>query len=385
MINNKKVAGIVCEYKPFHKGHKYHIEQVREQTGSEYVVCAMSGSMVQRGEVAICDKWERASIALQNGADLVIEIPAYYVLQSADNYAYGSVALLNSLGVVDTLVFGSESGDCEKLRTIADIITDEPADYSEALAKAMDKGMSYPSACEYALKTYMNTDFEFTPNDILGINYIKAINQLGSTITPYAIRRTNDYHSTDANCNMASATAIRNMIKNGEDISSHVPQPPASIYLTSALSAMVLGFFRTAKADSLTDIIGMEEGLANRLISCAKTATDYDSFVDLCITKRYTRHRIQRVIMCCLLGIRNGCKMDYVRILGMNDKGRELLSEIKTKCDLQIVTKTADFTPHDNSMFGYDILSTDIAALCCEDAAQRTASKDYTTSPCIQK
>ncbi len=384
MVNSKKVAGIVCEYNPFHNGHKYHIQETKKRTECEYVICAMSGSMVQRGEIAICDKWHRAASAVNNGADLVVEIPAYYVLQSAQNYAYGSVALLDSLGVVDILSFGSESGDCNTLRSVAEILTEEPSEYSAALNDAMDRGLSYPAACEYALTKYMKTDFGFMPNDILAVNYIKALNNLESPITPYPILRTTDYHSTDVHSNMASATAVRNMIKCGEDIMKYVPEMPAATYDMSNLSSLVLGFFRRAEAQGLSHIIGMEEGLANRLISCAKTAIDYDSFVNACISKRYTRHRIQRVIMCCLMDIKGMPDMDYIRILAMNSKGRELLSEIKKKGKLTPVTKIANFKQSPNSMFRYDILATDIAALCCKDMAQRIASKDYTTSPYVQ-
>lgn len=385
MIDNKKVAGIVCEYNPFHNGHKYHIEETKKHTGCEYVICAMSGSMVQRGEVAICDKWQRAASAIKNGADLVIEIPAYYVLQSAENYAFGSVALINALGIVDTLSFGSESGDIDKLCSTADILTTEPAEYSASLNKAMGRGLSYPAACEVALRKCMKSDFSFTPNDILAVNYIKALNALKSNIVPCPIRRTTDYHSDYARSDMASATAVRNMINKGENITDYVPEVPTSTYDMSDLSSLVLGFFRTADADKLSDIIGMEEGLSNRLISCAKSAADYESFVNACITKRYTRHRIQRVIMCCLLGLRGRHTMDYIRILAMNHKGRELLGAIKENTTLTPVTKTADFTPSEDSMFAYDILATDIAALCSDDINLRGASKDYTTSPYVQK
>ena len=384
MIKGKKVAGIVCEYNPFHNGHKYHIEKTKEITGCEYIICAMSGSVVQRGDIAICDKWQRASIAVDNGADLVIEIPSYYVLQSAQNYAYGSVSLLDALGVADCLSFGSESGDKNLLCTVADMLTHEPEEYSSLIKDAMDKGMSYPAACEHALTAYMKTDFNFTPNDILAVNYIKAINRIKSNMIPTVIHRTNDYHATETTSDMASATAVRNMIGLGEDVSGYVPILPGDIYNISNIGSLILGFFRTVDAKSLDDIIGMEDGLANRLITCAKKCTCYRDFVDACISKRYTRHRIQRVIMCCLLSIRHERIMDYVRVLAMNDKGRELLSEIKKSCTLTIVTKTSDFAPSDNSMFQYDILSTDLAALCCTDESKRIGSKDYTTSPYVR-
>ena len=385
LIDNKKVAGIVCEYNPFHNGHKYHIQQTKEITGCEYIVCAMSGSMVQRGEVAVCDKWHRAATAVDNGADLVIEIPTCYVLQSADNYAYGAVSLLHSLGVVDCLSFGSECGDTDTLWKVADIISHEPEEYSDALKSALSRGNGYPAACAYALSRIMGKDFEFSPNDILAVNYIKAIHKLQSTIAPVAIHRTNNYHSTDADKAISSATAVRALIADGKDISSFVPDVPDTTYHTRNIESLILGFFRTAKPEQLENITGMEKGLANRLISCAGESSGYDSFIDACSTKRYTRHRIQRVVMSCILGLMGGCSMDYVRVLALSKKGCELLAQIKKTCPLTPVTKAADFVPGANSMFRYDILSTDIAALCCDNQSQRTASKDFTTSPYVQK
>ncbi|MBQ7900907.1 MAG: nucleotidyltransferase [Clostridia bacterium] len=384
MIDNETVTGIICEYNPFHNGHMYHIQQAKKQTNCKYVICAMSGSMVQRGEVAIFDKWQRASAAVDGGADLVIELPAYYVLQSAENFAYGGVSLLHKLGVVDYLAFGSESGSIDSLTKIADIMTNEPREYSAALKQALDRGMGYPAACECALRAASGSDFDFQPNDILAINYIKALRGIHSAIEPVAIRRTNDYHSISAMGNIASATAVRTMLADGDDISSYVPHITDTTYHARNMQSFVLGFFRTAEAQKLNCITGMEPGLANRLINCAKSNVDYDSFVNACVTKRYTRHRIQRVIMCCLLGIGGKYNMDYVRVLAMNQNGRRLLGEIKKRSNLDIVTKTADFTPTDDSMFKFDILATDIAALCCSDKTKRTASKDYITSPYIK-
>ncbi len=384
MISNQKVAAIICEYNPFHNGHKYHIEQTKKQTGAQYVICIMSGSMVQRGEIAITDKWQRAQTAVNSGADLVIELPAYYVLQSAQNFAFGAVDLLNKSGVVDYLSFGSETGDIEHLKSISNIIDTQPEVFTNTLKQQMDIGIGYPAAFEAALSACGIKD-KLSPNDILAVNYIKALMQLNSAIVPVAVPRTSNYHSTSANGNCASATAVRNMIKTGDDISSLVPQIPSDIYNESRLESLVLGFFRLAQPHSLRDILGMEEGLAERMISCAKKAASLDEFINSCVTKRYTAHRIRRVMMCSCLGIKKGFECDYIRVLASNKNGFEIILQIKQKGLVDVITKMADFKPHKNSSIQFDIMSTDIAALCSQIEQNRIASRDYTAPPVIIK
>lgn len=382
MVLNKKVAAIICEYNPFHNGHKYQIEQTKKQTKAEYIICIMSGSMVQRGEVAITDKWQRAKSAIQSGADLVIELPAYYVLQSAENFALGGVQIAHKTGVVDYLSFGSETGDIDALRNYADMLFAPSKQFDGTLKKYLDEGFGYPYAMEMAFKA-TSVDIDFKPNDILAVNYIKAIKQLGSEIKPVAILRTNDYHGITASGNMASATAVRELINNGGDISELVPQIPQNIYDGEKLESLVLGFFRTAQSQQLEDIIGMEPGLPERLISIAKQSTNLYEFINNATTKRYTTHRIKRVIMCSILGITKGYKCDYARVLASNKKGFELISQIKANSNLDVITKTADYNIPNDSTFKFDIMSTDIAALCSEDESHKVAMKDYTHSPVI--
>ena len=380
MIDNKKVAGIICEYNPFHNGHKFQIEQTRKNTDCQYVVCAMSGSMVQRGDVAIYDKWVRSHTAIEGGADLVIELPTYYVLQSANHFARGGVELLSRLGVVDVLSFGSECADLDKLKTIAQILSDEPEEFRLYLQNALAEGKGYPQALQSALKSTVGKSLE--PNDTLAVNYIAALKNLGSSIEPYAIKRNVPYHGEKiADNNITSATAIRKMIEKEENISAFIPQlQKCATYDMHRLENLILGFFRLCSSDSLKNIIGMEEGLENRLISCAKKACSLDEFVESVVSKRYTAHRVRRVILSSLLGMSGERRLDYVRVLAFNEKGREILSKIKQRSDLNIITKTADSKVGADSMFEFDILATDIAALCSSDCNLKQAGRDFFTS-----
>jgi len=379
-----KTVGIVCEYNPFHYGHKYHIEKSKEITGADSAICIMSGSFVQRGDVALFDKWQRAKMAIDGGADLVIELPSYYVLQSADNFAHGAIQILDKLTAVDALCFGAENGDIDSLKKCAEAIkTDE---FSSFLKAKMDEGYSYPSACEHALS--MVTGFSdkelFMPNSTLGISYLSALSSLGSGIEPYCIKRDNDYHSSESKDEFLSATALRFMIKNGADYTEYAPlyEGLTTHYLEMA-EIYILGFFRNAKKEDMEDIKGYEEGLFSLIVKSAKMSFDVNEFFASCVSKRYTLSRIKRFCACALLGIKGSLTPSYVRVLAFNKKGAQLLKEIKKKSPLTVVTKTADFK--DDEMFEMDIRATDFASLCSSDKDKRLCSKDFLTSPYVAK
>jgi len=381
-----KTVGIVCEYNPFHYGHRYHIEKAKEISGADACVCIMSGSMVQRGEPAIYDKWQRAKTAIDQGADLIIELPAYYALQSADNFAYGAVAMLDRLGVVDSLCFGAETDDIELLTKAAGIIANPTEEYQNAISAKIGSGSSYPEACEYALRKCIDiTEHEFfSPNNTLGICYIAALKRLNSDIEPLCIKRANDYHSSASSDGFMSASAIRTMIAAGEDYKSFAPDYSAFVsYSLLNADSYILGFFRNADAKSLADVKGYEDGLANRVISAAKKACTSNEMYAMCTTKRYTLHRIKRFCACAMLGIRGEHEPSYVRILGMNKKGSALIKNIKKLSALSIVTKAADF--EGNAMYDMDIRATDFAALCADETAERYCGKDFLKSPYIDQ
>lgn len=221
-----KVLGIIAEYNPFHNGHLYHLEQSKKQTGCTYSVAIISGNFTQRGSTSLVDKWEKASCALANGIDLVIELPTIYATSSAENFAEGSIKILDSLKIIDYLSFGSECGDIETLDKIANILYKEPKDFKLLLTKELNSnGVSYPKACQNALKAYLtNTNnknctkyiSEFSsPNNILGIEYLKALKKYKSKIKPLSIMRYESGHNeVGFNNNFASSTAIRNILKN---------------------------------------------------------------------------------------------------------------------------------------------------------------------------
>ncbi len=383
---NFNTIGIICEYNPFHFGHKYHIEKSKEITGAKNVVCVMSGSMVQRGDVAIFDKWERAKKAVDNGADLVVELPANYVLQSAENFAFGAVSVLDALNVVDAISFGAETDDIHLLEKIADETLSPSDEYILKLKEELSEGKGYPSASEYALRSVFENlpDEVFSPNNTLGISYISALKKLDSSIKPVCIKRGNDYHSALSDDEYKSASAIRKMIMSGEDYSSFAPDyRGCNIYDIKNAESYILGTLRTMKPESLKDIKGYEDGLSNMIITNAKNSSTLNEFFEKCISKRYTLHRIRRFCICAILGIKDDPEIKYVRILGFNEKGASLIKKIKEKSSLIPVTKTADY--NGDELFEKDILSTDFASLCSSDVKKRICGADFVKSPYVKK
>ena len=228
-----KVLGIVAEYNPFHNGHLYHIEQSKKITGANYTVAIMSGNFTQRGSTSLIDKWSKAEIAIQSGIDLVIELPVLYSISSAENFAEGAIKILESLKVVDYISFGAETEDIQILNKFAEVLCNEPKEYKTLLAHELKKGISFPKARENALLMYLNDIRKYanvlsSPNNILGIEYLKALRKFKSKVQPVSIPRYEaGYHDLDFSGNIASSTAIRNMIKNNgfNALPSLVPEP----------------------------------------------------------------------------------------------------------------------------------------------------------------
>lgn len=381
----ENTVGIVCEYNPFHYGHQYHISEARRLSGADSVVCVMSGSMVQRGEPALFDKWSRAEAAIDGGADLVIELPAYYVLQSAQNFAFGAMKLLSDIKITNSVCFGSEHGDPDVLNKCATLLSQEPPEFRQFLLAEMDKGQSYPAACEYALRQCADgvDDAFFSPNNILGINYISALQKLGSDIKTYTVKRNNDYHSDKSNDDFKSASALRNLISSGEQYRSYAPDYSGlTMHHISNADSLILGFWRKVTPESLADIKGYEDGLANLLAkNAAKSPTSFDLFQNS-VSKRYTISRIKRFCMCALLGIKGDMEPKYVRVLAANQKGLSMIKRIKNQSELKVITKAADYG--DDDMYSIDIAATDFFCLCSDEVADRICGKDFYTSPIIK-
>lgn len=347
-----KVTGIIAEYNPFHNGHKYHIEKTKQQTDS-FVVAIMSGSLVQRGEFAAFSKHARAKSALLNGADLVIELPALYSSASAQRFALGAVKILDALNVVDYLSFGSECGDINELVSVSEML--EKLDNSPAFSNALKTGASFPSARQSALNELLNkpTDIFSNPNDTLGIEYLSAIKSISSDIKPLAIKREGVNHdSNTTNNRFASASFIREKIKSSNDIFDFIPENTKAIIseeIKSHKYKIDYNKFETATLYALKQLSkedfsmlpDVSEGLENRLYTSAQTALSLDEFFSSVKTKRYTLARLRRIAIFSLMGI---TKEDYrlspayIRILGMNNNGKKILSKAKENSTLPFYT-----------------------------------------------
>jgi len=374
-----KTAGIICEYNPFHTGHKYHIDHIKQEFDA--VVCIMSGSFVQRGGVAIYDKWTRARSALENGADLVLELPVKYALSSAEGFAEGGIRILDSTGVIDALCFGSESGDIQELTSCAKALLSESPEISQKIKTFMNEGLPYAKARAMAYDGILDTNLLSQPNNILAIEYIKAILKSGSRLKPITLKRKGaGYHDEEAIDGFASATLLREKIRGGEDVSTFTPYDLlASVtYDVNRLTNVFKYKLRTQGEYAFSGIADMEPGLANRFLN----ELDRDSIadiVDAVKTKRYALTRLRRIVARVLLGLTEDTKApDYIRVLGMTSKGKELLSQMREKSSFPIVNKVADFK--DKSLLP-DILATDLAALCADSPIPM--GRDFTTSPII--
>lgn len=383
------ISGIIAEYNIFHNGHKYQIDEIKKY--SDAVVAVMSGSFVQRGDIAITDKWSRAKAAIMSGADLVIELPTCYALNAAPNFASGGINILNSLGIIDFVVFGSESGNIDELSKAALLMENESTNISEKVKSYMSEGTSYPSALSKAYNGIISSKLLSEPNNILAIEYIRALIKTDSKIRPMTVkRRMAGHHDKDISGNIASASKIREMIFSGKDISKLIPYSLSDIdgnmpYSLSHLESAVIAKLRTVSADNLKNISEMTEGLENRIIQSAMESYTFASLIEKAKSKRYTMSKIRRIIISSLINFTKDIYKpmpEYIRVLGMNKKGMELLKKAKKKCSLPIITKTADFKEK-SPQFELDIRATDIAMLCSPDLSKRIGGMDFRYSPVI--
>ena len=347
----------------------------------------MSGSVVQRGECAIFDKWQRAMMAANAGADLVIELPAYYVLQSADIFAYGGVKLLDDLKIVDGISFGCECGNTDVIKKVAEAMTNPQCGYDDILKSEIKKGIGYPKASENALLSCL-PDYALEmskPNNTLAVGYVKAINKLQSRIIPVGVKRNNDYHSDCTSDMYMSATEIRNRILNSKDYTNYSQDYSGeNIYSMKNAESFIIGYLRSVSAEYLSGIKGSEDGLYNLVKNSVAKACTIEELFEMCVNKRYTLHRIKRYILSAILGIDYVENISYARVLAIGKNGKELLKSIKQNSSLDIITKVADYKSQ-NKMFMTDIKATDFSFLCSNDICKRQSGKDYVTSPYILK
>lgn len=361
-----KIVGLVAEYNPFHNGHVYHIEKTREVCGADYIIVVMSGDYVQRGTPALLDKYARAEMALWGGADLVIELPVFYASGSAEYFATGAVDLLNQLGVVDTLCFGSESGDIHMLAKIADSLNEETPEFKEKLKSLLKQGISYPAAREQALGS-SDAQF-FMPNNLLGIEYIRALRYLKSSIIPMTIqRKDSSYHDEALKHVLSSATAIRKALSSST-ISSVKGYMPESAFSILTREYNNLGFMMTDDFTSclfctlyslrkqdipLHHFQDISPDLGDRIYREFDSCSSIHDLVMHLKTRQYTLTRIQRGLLHILLGLEqknwrevlsDGSPLvPYARVLGFRKSSAKLLSSIKKNTSIPLLPKMADY------------------------------------------
>ena len=423
-----KVLGIVTEYNPFHNGHQYHLNKSIEKTKAKAVICIMSGCFLQRGTPAIVNQWSRTKMALKAGVDLVIQLPVVYSSRSAEHFAYGAVNLLDKTRIVDSLCFGSETGNLSPLKTLGQLFVQEPNELSQLIKKELTKGFSYPqaranAALKYIKKTKLEIDATYAKqilsgaNSILGIEYIKALTKLNSSITPFTIKRIGpDYHSKKLG-QIASASALRKRIKKSEKKTSFLSKevekalPPFSKEILqknfktgkgpifySDFSKPLLTLLRRINKTELTNYEGVNGGLENRIKNCAYQANSLEHFLELIDTKRFTRTRIQRILIHLLLKLpkeklvqwTEKSNPQYLRVLGFNQRGQKLLKEIKEKSNLPLITNLANhfqssYQPRNlkQKMLAADILASDLYSLAYSQPKHKTGGADFKQGPIL--
>ena len=377
-----KTAAVVAEYNPFHSGHKYQLDKTR-QAGATHIVAVMSGNFVQRGEAAIFDKFTRARVAVECGADLVVELPLPWAMSTAQTFATGAVSLAGALGCVDMLSFGSECDDVSALEQAAQVVYS--AEFESELAGLLPSAVSYAAAREQAVACVAGENIAnllSNPNSILAVEYIAAAKKFGLDFQFNAVKRLGDgYNSTVASGEgFASASAIRRLIASGDDYSSFVPVVyPAEHADSSRLDTAVLYALRRLNAEDIALAPDISEGLENRIFEASRGSGTVTELIGNIKTKRYPTARIRRIVMSLLLGIKAEHSQGlppYIRILACNEKGREILSA--SEPSLPIVARASQFRQLDKAageIFSLECMADDIYALCFSPV--RECGADY--------
>lgn len=365
------ISAIIAEYNPLHNGHVYHIQQTKELTKADGLICIMSGNFVQRGQPAIIDKWLRTKSALLSGIDLIIELPVLYSISSAEIFSFGAVSLLNSLKVVDSLCFGSEAGNIDGIYYIADILQNEPEQYTAFLKEYLKTGLPFHSARSKALKEYINSENASISgevldetikcsNNILAIEYCKSLIKLQSKIKPYTIQRQGaSYNDESITSAFPSATAVRTFIKDNKKLENlRSSLPDASFSMLKSLKKnnydftydnKIFPFIKykcSTNKNLIENIPDASEGLGNKIYNMILQSKNFEELMSGIKTKRYSYTRLARILCQYFIGFENYDTLNmrkmscpYAKVLGFNQNGIEILKEIKNNTDFPIYTK----------------------------------------------
>ncbi len=330
-----EIIGIVGEYNPFHNGHIYHINKIKEMYPDSLIILVLNGYFLERGEISILTKEDKVKIALQNNIDIVLELPFVFGSQSADIFAENSILMLDKLKC-NKIIFGSECNNIDLLTNIAKIELQE--DFNLKLKNNLNKGINYPTALNKSIGINISS-----PNDLLGISYIKAILKNNLNITPISIKRTNDYHDTTSNDKIISASNIREKIKNNIDISNYTPYYSFIKSINNDLLFNLIKY-KILTSHNLNKYLTVDEGIEYKLLKEINNVKSIDELIKKVKSKRYTYNRIQRMLIHILIGLtkedKNNLKLEYIKLLGFNSKGQEYLSNLK--CNIPVQRKISD-------------------------------------------
>lgn len=403
-----KTAGIVAEYNPFHRGHRFHIEETRERTGAECIVAVMSGNFVQRGEPALFNKWLRAEAAVRGGADLVIELPVVYSCSGAEMFAKGAVEILDRLEEIDWISFGTEESPGDILEEAADIFAEESRELSEAIKENMKEGYSYAAARSRAAeKTGGKRIAELIsrPNNILAVEYIKQLKRLGSSIKPLPVERKGaGYYGENPEKGFAGAGRLRDILRDGygiEEIFKYMPEETYGMYENAHMcfpeDMYSLAAYKivSESAEALAGTDGVVEGLENRAKKALAESIDLESLIQGIKSRRYSRTSIQRMLVRIVLGIKSAdmeefrkCGESYARVLAFSETGAKFIREVKKKdrSGIEIITninREKPDSPTLRRMLEYDIRASEIYDLIC--FSRINVNSDYKMKPYIGK
>jgi len=379
-----KTVGIICEYNPFHNGHIYHLEKVKELFPDSLIILVMSGNFTQRGIPSIINKWDKTEIALNYGIDLVIELPFLFATQSADVFAKGAITILKELKT-EYVVFGSESNNVDNLIELANVSLYNK-DYQSKIKEYLDNGDNYPTALSKAFKDF-NLVTVNTPNDLLGLCYVKEILKQNADIKPITIKRTNDYHEEDLNTSISSATSIRKACKNKDNIDNTVPKEVADLLKESIFFQENYFPFLKYKIQTTSDLSifqTVDEGIENRIKKFINEVDTWDELIQKLKTKRYTYNKINRMLIHILCNFtkedaKNYQDIEYIRVLGFTNKGRDYLNKIKKEVKLPIVT---NFSKNNNKMLEFEMQTTCVySSILNEDKKNDLIKAEYQNKP----
>lgn len=376
-----KIIGIIAEYNPFHLGHLYQIQKVKEMYPNSIIIAIISTHFTERGDISILNKWDKTKICLEHNIDLVIELPTLYATQSSDIFAESALKILNYFQI-DTLIFGSETDNIETLLKLANTQLNNQ-NYNKLVQSYLDKGVNYPTAMSKALNELTNITID-KPNDLLGLSYVKEIIKNNYPITPISIKRSNDYHGKNIESNIISANLIRKLLQENKDITPYIPNNTSkylykNISINSAFN--LLKYKILNEIDNLDKYLTVDEGIENRIIKYINNSNNWQELVMNIKTKRYTYNKINRMLLHILLDIKkeDNSKDIYLRILGFNQTGRTYLNKIKKDIAMPIYI---GYKKNISKPFDIEFKSTSIYSLITDDNS--LIKREYQNKPIIK-